>query len=207
MIVFMIFFRVILPTANGADLDVEENSFLRWICPNRGDPRCILNIPIDIGKVTIPEEEYSSIKKEQGRSLPSSRGSLRSKLQPLTGRQYLVEDLKHLQRSLGSRHREIMKVSLPESINFTTYSARDLVHDIRSVQKQLRDVFPELDQFIRLMKMKYSNIDATFILQKDEKVDDRSFPSADDFSNLKTFSRILVIGEFKLADTDQLLEY
>ena len=59
-----------------------------------------------------------------------------------------MEDLQQMHRKLGSRHRQLLKVALPESFNPISYSARDLANEIRSVQKQLGEAVPKLNGFV-----------------------------------------------------------
>ena len=68
--------------------------------------------------------------------------------QPLIGRQYLLEDLSQLHRTLGARYKQLSKVNLSDSFNPLVYSIDNLITEIRSVQKQLGDAFPKLKGFV-----------------------------------------------------------
>ena len=69
--------------------------------------------------------------------------------QPLIGRQYLHKDLHQLHGSLGPRYKQLLEVGLSESFDPLIYSARSLITELRSVQKQLADAIPKLKQFVR----------------------------------------------------------
>ena len=67
------------------------------------------------------------------------------------GRSFLEEDLRLLQKTVGSRHPELLKLNLSEKIDPETYSTLDLIVDLQSMQKQLGDLFPRLRFFVRKM--------------------------------------------------------
>ena len=68
--------------------------------------------------------------------------------QPLIGRQYLLEDLSQLHRTLGARYKQLLKVNLSDSFDPLVYSTANLITELRSVQKQLGDAIPKLKGFV-----------------------------------------------------------
>lgn len=171
----------------------------------RGSPSNWINcqgvqsFPMNICNITVGERAvgYNSEDKPKSYQIPESQRD--AILKPVEGRQHLVEDLHQTQRSLGSRYRQLMKVSLPESFNFTVYSARDLVNDIRSVQKQLVEAFPGLKRLMRLLKVKHSNIDTAYNLHRDDKPS----LSVSDLFKLKAFVRMLVYSVLVVMQADR----
>jgi hypothetical protein len=158
-------------------------SLFRWVPMVLREPINICNTEAAVG---YPEGE---------RDLKSLEPAT---LKPLAGRQFLMKDLQQMHRTLGFRYRQLItKVTLPKSFNFTAYSTRDLVDDIHSVQKQLGDAVPQLNQLIRLMKLEHGNINTTCNFHKDDK-------STGDFYKLKNFARMLVCSEVVLNDADVL---
>ena len=70
--------------------------------------------------------------------------------QPFVGRLYLVEDLQKLQRTLGSRYKQLLKVPFSDSFDSLVYSSNDFISDLRPIQKQLANngTIPKLKGFV-----------------------------------------------------------
>ena len=66
-----------------------------------------------------------------------------------------MEDLQQLHRTLGSRYKQLLNVALPKSFDPTGYSARDLANDIRSVQNQLGNDLPIVNEFVSYIFVSY----------------------------------------------------
>lgn len=89
-----------------------------------------------------------------------------SDIQVVVARAFLEEDLRFLQKTVGSRHSELLKVNLSEKFDPETYSANHLIEDLSSMQKQLGESIPQICTFVSKLSTKiYSkltvNIDET----------------------------------------------
>jgi hypothetical protein len=70
-------------------------------------------------------------------------------------RSFLQDDLRLLQKTVGSRHPELLKVNLTDEVDPETYSSFDLIGDLQSIQKQLGNVFPRLLDFMTRLERRH----------------------------------------------------
>ncbi|XP_062513451.1 uncharacterized protein LOC134189226 [Corticium candelabrum] len=67
------------------------------------------------------------------------------------GRYALLHDLRYLQKTVGSRHPEMLKVNISEESPLGKYSTANLIEDLRAIEKSLAQAFPRICKFIQLL--------------------------------------------------------
>ncbi|XP_062513470.1 uncharacterized protein LOC134189267 [Corticium candelabrum] len=67
------------------------------------------------------------------------------------GKYNLLHDLRYLQKTVGSRHPEMLKVNISEESPLGEYSTANLIGDLRAIEKSLAQAFPPICKFIRLL--------------------------------------------------------
>ena len=75
---------------------------------------------------------------------------LTSTFQAAVGRDYLLQQLRFLHKTFGSRYPQMLKVNISEEVPLDKYSSVNLVEDLRAVEKSLAKAFPRICKFVTM---------------------------------------------------------